>query len=159
MEGHVGVDDLAPGGVVGEAVERVDGAAGGLERDLPFDREAYGLELERRAELEDVVDVVGVEDRQLDPALGSAAQQALGDQRLGRGAERVAGDAEPLGELGLAKAGARLQLAAEDHLAQRFRGRLDRGDGAELDHVVLGDVLLWCFPASDTVLDCSTILR
>ena len=45
----------------------------------------------------------------LDAAVRLAAQQALGDQDLGRGAERVAGDAEALGELRLAQAAAGLE--------------------------------------------------
>ena len=89
------------------------------------------LDLERDAQPEDVDEVVGVEDRHVDAAVGLAQQEALGDQDLGRGAEGVPGDPEALGELGLAQAGARLDVAVEDLLAQRVGGGLDRGYGRE----------------------------
>ncbi len=99
-----------------QAVERVDGAGGRFERALADDDEADRLELERGAELEDVDDVVGTDDRELHTPVGDPAQQALVDQDLGRGAEGVAGDAESRGEVRLPQSRPGLELAAEDHL-------------------------------------------
>ena len=76
-----------------------------------------------------------VEHGHLDAAVRLAAQHPLGDQDLGRGAEGVAGDPEPLGELGLAQPAARLELPVEDQLAEHVGGRVDGGDGVQV-HVV-----------------------
>ena len=65
--------------------------------------------------------------------MGLAPEHPLGDQDLGRGAERVAGDPEPLGELGLAQARPGLELTVEDQLAQGVGGGVDRGDCVEPD--------------------------
>ena len=92
----------------------------------------HRLGLERGPQPEGVEDVVGVEDRHLDAAVGLAAQHALGDQDLGRGAEGVAGDPEALGELGLAQAAAGLELAVEDQLAEHVGGRVDGRDGVQM---------------------------
>ena len=75
----------------------------------------------------------GVEDGDLDAAVRLAAQHALGDQDLGRGAERVAGDPEALGELGLAQAAAGLELAVEDQLAEHVGGGVDGRDGVQME--------------------------
>ena len=61
-----------------------------------------------------------------------AAQHALGDQHLGGGPERVAGDAQALGELRLAQAAAGLELAVEDQLAQHVGGGVDGRDGVQM---------------------------
>ena len=119
---EVELDDVGPGRVGGERRERGDGAAG-LGRDgVGLDHQAGGLDLERGAQLEDVFDVGLGEDRHLDAAVGLAAQQAFADQDLGRGTEGVAGDAEALGEVVLAQAGARGELAVEDQVADRVGG-------------------------------------
>ena len=76
-------------------------------------------------------DVLLLEDGDLDAPVRLAAQEPLADQDLGRGAERVAGDAEPLGELVLAQARPGLELAVEDQLAQGVGGGLDGRDGRD----------------------------
>ena len=71
-----------------------------------------------------------------DAAVGLAAEHALGDQDLGRGAERVARDSEALGELGLAQPRSGFELAVEDQLAQDVGGCIDGRDCVQPD--VLG---------------------
>ncbi len=115
----------------GQAVEDIDGAGRGVERTLTDDDQPHRLELERGAQLEDVDDVVGADDRELHPAVGDAAEQTFVDEDLGGGAERVAGDAEPRREVRLAQPRPGLELAAEDHLAKGLGRGLDGGDGAQ----------------------------
>ena len=116
------------------------------------DREADRLDLERGAQLEDVFDVFLGEDRDLDAAVGLAAQQPFADQDLGRGAEGVAGDAEALGEVVLTQAGARGELTVEDQIADRFGRGLDGGYRRDADFRRTGDLNdFW------HVLDYSTI--
>ena len=130
MEGHVDVDDRAPGGVVAEGVEAFDRERGVGNLAPSVHHLPDRLDLERLAEPEDVDDVGAVEDRELDAAVGQAPQQALVDQDLRRRPERMPGDPQPLREVRLAQARSGLQGAVEDHLAEGVRGRVDYGYGA-----------------------------
>ena len=160
MEPEVGLDDRPPRRVVGDARELGDRLLGGGRYLSARDHQPDGLDLERGPKPEHVDQMRGVEGGDLDAAVGLAEQEALGDQDLGRGAEGVAGDAEAPCELGLAKPGARLDLAVQDHLAKGVGGRLDGRDGRELEglrrswpevRVGGGSVLAMChiIPQSD----------
>ena len=127
-----GSTTVAPGSVVGERRELGDRLLGGGRHLARRDHQPHRLDLERASEAEDVDQVAGLEDGHLDAAVGLAAKQALGDQDLGRGAKRVPGDPEPLGELGLAQPGAGLESPVEDQLAKGVGGGLDGGDGGQV---------------------------
>jgi hypothetical protein len=98
VEVHVEVDDRPPRRVFLERVEALDRQLGVGDLGAGADDEPDRLDLERLAKPEDVDDVGGAEDGQLDAAVRRAPQQALVDEDLRRGAEGVPGDAEALRE-------------------------------------------------------------
>ena len=133
VEGHVGLDDVAPADVVAQRLEPLDGGACRGNVLAPRGQRADGVQLDRGAGEEDVPDRVGGELRHRGRVVRPALQQALVDEQLERLAHRRAGDAVAADELELGQPGPRRDLAAQDAVAQRARERLRRGHGLELE--------------------------
>ena len=99
---------------------------GGQPPAVALQREPGGLDLERRAQFVELDDLLRRQPRHARAAVGLDAHEPLRGQRLQRGPQRVAGDAEASGQLLLDQALAAGSLAFEDLAAQRGRDGLDR---------------------------------
>ena len=142
VDGVVRLDDGAPRrvGLLADGGHQADGVVDGLGQPavVALEREPRGLELERRAQLE--------QRARGRPALRLATRraavrldrdEALGGERAQRGAQRVAGDAVGVGELLLAQPLAGAEVAVEDAGAQRGGERVDGRDALERERAVM----------------------
>ena len=97
---------------------------------MALEREPRRLDLERRAQLVELDDLLRVQVRHARAAVGLDAHEPLGGQRAERRAQRVARDAVARAQVLLHQPFARGALAGEDLPAQRGGDALDRGHAA-----------------------------
>ena len=132
VEAEIGLHDLAPVRVRGQLGQAADRGVDLAERRGALEHLADDQALDRDPDAEQVADVVVAEDRDERAAVALALEQALVAERLDRGPDGRAGDAELARQVGLGERRPGRDRAVEDLLAQRDDdgfGRRDRGDG------------------------------
>lgn len=95
-------------------------------------REVGGLDLQRGAQLVEGDDRVGVQPGDARAAVGDDVDEALVLERAQRGPDGVAGGAVVVDEVAFDEAGARVERAVEDALAQLRGDAVDGGRGGAL---------------------------
>jgi hypothetical protein len=106
--------------------ERVDVGVG-----APLRREPCDSRLEEQARLEPLEHALEPDVRDEEPAVDLEDDEPVAREATQRLADRPPGDAEPVGELGLADPGPGLQASVDDPRAQLVVGELHDGADAE----------------------------